>query len=263
MNARHLCVVLHDVAPARWAGCTRVLRQLREVAARTGAQLPVTLLVVPMLHGVRGASRHYLRWLHHQQSLGHELALHGLTHHDDGPPPRGPREWLLRKVYTAGEGEFAALRREQAEARLSYARAWAEVHGLWTPGFVPPAWLLNDAGWEAVTQAGFTHVAMFDRIVALPEGRALPARSVVFSTRSAWRRVLSLGWNSALAWQQQRSGVPLLRLELHPQDADHPAVVRCWQRVLARALREREALRLGEAAALARAPERQSDRRLA
>ncbi len=250
--AGHLCVVLHDVAPARWGGCTRVLRLLRETATRARVELPVTLLVVPMMHGERGQSPHYLRWLRHLQASGHELALHGLTHTDEGRPPRGLRERLLRRVYTAGEGEFAALDASEAAARLACARAWADRLGLHTPGFVAPAWLLNDAGWQAVAHAGFTHTATLDRVVALPGGEALAARSLVFSTRSAWRRVLSLAWNHALGWQLQRQQAPLLRLELHPQDADHPAIARCWQRLLLAALREREPLRLGEAAALAR-----------
>jgi hypothetical protein len=45
---------------------------------------------------------------------------------------------------------------------------------------------------------------------------------------------------------------PLLRLELHPADADHPAVLRCWTQLLSDALRTRVPLQLREAAALAR-----------
>lgn len=251
-GTRHLCVVLHDVAPARWDGCARVLKLLRETAARAGVELPVTLLVVPMMHGEGAASPHYLRWLRHLQDSGHELALHGLTHRDEGRPPRGLRERLLRRFYTAGEGEFAALERPEAEARLARARAWAEQQGLRTPGFVAPAWLMNEAGWDAVKRAGFTHSATLDRVLTLPGGEALQAQSLVFSTRSAWRRGLSLAWNRWLAQRLESRQAPLLRFELHPQDADHPAIARCWQRLLRAALRERTPLRLGEAAALAR-----------
>jgi len=40
----------------------------------------------------------------------------------------------------------------------------------------------------------------------------------------------------------------VLRLDLHPDDADHADVRRTWQRILARALREREALLLRDLA---------------
>jgi hypothetical protein len=248
--ARHLCVVLHDVAPSRWLGCTRVLRQLRAVAREAGVKLPVTLLVVPMMHGVAGSSSCYLRWLHSQAWAGHELALHGLTHSDEGPPPRSLREYLLRRQYTDSEGEFAALSHAQAAERLAAGRAWAQQHDLAMAGFVAPAWLLNAESWEAVAEAGFDYTCTFDRVVALPERQAVVAPSLVFSNRAGWRRRLSVLRNTLLGRRLRRT--PLLRLDLHPGDCENPAVQRCWSRLLAQALREREPLRLQQAAALAR-----------
>lgn len=250
----HLCVVLHDVSPARWAGCVRVLARLRSLAAEAGTELPLTLLVVPCLQGVSSTPRHYLRWLQRQAALGHELMLHGLTHHDDGPAPRCWREHLLRRVYGAGEGEFSALGHAQAAQRIARARQWVRDQGLSMPGFVAPVWLTSEGARVAVREAGFTHTCTLNQVIALPGGEALRARSLVFSTRSAWRRGASVLWNSALAWQQQHTEVPLMRLELHPGDCDHPAVQRCWSALLLRALRDRTPLRMAEAAALARHP---------
>lgn len=245
---RYVCVVLHDVAPARWAGCTRVLAQLRAVARAAGVELPLTLLVVPEMHGVPGASSQYLRWLHRLAKSGHELALHGYTHRDQGPPPRGWIERLVRERYTASEGEFSALDETQAAARLVQGKAWAQQHGLQMPGFVAPAWLLSDAARHAVAEAGFRYTCTLNKIIALPGGQSLHAPSLVFSTRSGWRRGLSLVWNGSLAWRQRNA--PVLRLELHPQDADHPSVLRCWSRMLATALRTRQPLLLKQAAEL-------------
>ena len=247
-----VCVVLHDVSPARWEGCTRVLAQLRALARDGDVSLPLTLLVVPEMHGVPGASSQYLRWLHRLARSGHEMALHGLTHLDTGPAPKSLAERLIRRSYTAGEGEFAALDAEAAHERLARGLAWACEHGLAMPGFVAPAWLMSEASYQAVADAGFRYTCTLNRIVALPGRQTLHAPSLVFSTRSAWRRGLSLIWNRSLAWRQRDA--PLLRLELHPHDADHPAVLRCWSRVLARALRERRVVRLSEVAALLRAP---------
>ena len=86
--------MLHDVAPARWASCTRVLRQVRAVAREAGVTVPVTLLLVPRMAGLNRPPTLYLRWLHGLARMGHELALHGLTHLDDGPAPRGLFEHL-------------------------------------------------------------------------------------------------------------------------------------------------------------------------
>ena len=123
--ARDLCVVLHDVSPARWEACQRVLAHARQVAEDCGVALPLTLLVVPRMHDDCTMPARYLRWLHRMAAQGHELALHGLTHRDEGPPARSLREHLLRRHYTAGEGEFAALAHDEAAAHLAQGQAWA------------------------------------------------------------------------------------------------------------------------------------------
>lgn len=245
-----VCVVLRDVSPARWQGCQRVLSELRRCATEAGVVLPLTLLVVPRMHGDAALPPRYLHWLRGMAHAGHELALHGLTHRDEGPPLRGLRDWLMRRHYTAGEGEFAALSRAQATERLIEARDWARAHGLRMSGFVAPAWLLGPGGLQAAVDAGFRHTCTLNQVIALPQRQAMPAPSLVFSTRAAWRRGMSLAWNGLRAHRARRA--PLLRLELHPDDGDHHDVVRCWTRLLEDALRTRTPLRLAEAAQMAR-----------
>ncbi|MBZ8140119.1 DUF2334 domain-containing protein [Rubrivivax gelatinosus] len=246
---RHVAVVLHDVAPSRWAGCTRVIAQCQQVARHAGVTLPLTLLVVPEMHG-EPASPEFLRWLRRQVQLGHELALHGYSHHDDGPRPKNLAEHLLRRWYTDNEGEFAALAHEPAAERLRAGLAWAEHHGLPIAGFVAPAWLMSPGAWSAVRAAPFDYTCTLAGVHALPGGEALHARSFVFSTRAAWRRQASLLWNRTLGLAQYRA--PLQRFELHPSDCDQASVSRCWSTLLERALRQREPLKMAEAAALAR-----------
>lgn len=249
-SARALCVVLHDVAPARWAGCRRVLDALERCASQAGVALPLSLLVVPRMHGETDLPAPYLCWLRGLQAGGHELVLHGLTHRDEGPPPRGLREHLLRHHYTAGEGEFAALTQAEAAERLRQGRAWAGALQLPMEGFVAPAWLMSGPALEAVAAAGFGHTCTLTQMIALPQRQVLAAPSLVFSTRSGWRRQLSRLWNTRLARRSRE--LPLLRLELHPGDADHPEVLRCWSRLLMEALQDRVPVRLAEAAMLAR-----------
>jgi hypothetical protein len=57
---------------------------------------------------------------------------------------------------------------------------------------------------------------------------------------------MSLGWNAAVAATLHRN--PLLRLELHPQDADHPAIKRSWQRLLGAHLADRRPRTLADVA---------------
>ena len=232
---RYLTVVLHDVSPATWPACQRVMRQVRRVARREGAHLRLTLLVVPAMHG-EPATADFVRALRYLAHHGHELALHGLTHRDDAPAGRSWFDHALRRWYTNGEGEFSALDHSEAAQRLALGRAWSMALHLPMRGFVPPAWLLSEPAWDAVESAGFDYTCTLNEVVALPGRRRLFARSLVFSTRSAWRRWASVAWNGMLSMLLRRSR--LWRLELHPHDADHPMVKRCWSRILATALRD-------------------------
>lgn len=242
---KRLCVVLHDVAPARWQACTRVLAALAEVSHDTGVPLPLTLLVVPRWHGDPQTPEVYLEWLREQVQRGHQLVLHGLTHLDDQAVD-GWQQVVLRRVYTAGEGEFAALPHSDAAQRLREGLAWAQAHGLPMDGFVAPAWLLSEPAWKALDHSSFDHTCTFGHIVRLPSRQALRTPSLMFSSRSGPRRTLSLVRNAMVDGLSRRASV--VRLDLHPDDADHGRVLRSWTRWLVRALRDRVPVRLAEAA---------------
>lgn len=243
--APRVCVVVHDVAPARWVPCRRVMRALAEVEQRSGRALPLTLLVVPRWHGDARTPTDYVQWLAAQAARGHQLALHGHSHLDE-QPVRGWRQRLWRRGFTDGEGEFAALPRDEAARRIDAGLHWARQHDLAFDGFVAPAWLLSAPAWQALDASGFDHTCTYGRIVRLPTHAALPAPALMFSSRSAPRRALSLLRNAGVArWSRQ---APLLRLDLHPDDADNGRVRRAWTGWLQRALQERLPVRLTDAA---------------
>lgn len=242
---RRLCVVLHDVTPACWAECLRVVAHVQHVAHLAERPIPMTLLLVPRWHGDGTTPELYIQWLRQLEQQGHQLALHGQTHLDD-KPLKGPLDFWRRRVMTDGEGEFAALTRREAWLRMRDGRAWAEHHGLKLSGFVPPAWLLNASGWKALRHSGFDHTCTPDRIMALPSGRALPAPALMFSTRSAARRVASRWWNAAMALRWRDA--PLVRLDLHPHDADYPPLLAFWSRWLLEAVQSRKAVRVADVA---------------
>jgi predicted deacetylase len=228
-----LCVVIHDVADARLAGCERVLAAVREVAP-----VALTLLAVPRFHHT-APTRALEAWLGARSRQGDELALHGYTHLDEGRP-HGALDRLRRRVYTRGEGEFWDIDVETAATRLRAGIAWFACNGWPLRGFVAPAWLLGTGAWSALQAERFVYTATLRDLHLLRDGGRITSQAIVYSSASAWRRASSIAWASTLAALHGRN--PVLRLELHPHDADHAGVRRSWQRLLERALRERDAL---------------------
>jgi predicted deacetylase len=245
-----VAVVLHDVARARWRDCRTLMRDAAVAARAAGVDfLPLTLLVVPQLHGRPNPPR-FAHWLYLQSQRGHELVLHGWQHRDDAPPPRSAPDWWRRRVLTDREGEFAALDEAAARRNLEHGLAWMREMRLPVRGFVAPAWRMNAATWRALeAMAAFDHCSTRLDVFALPGRCALRAPPLVFSTRSRWRRALSWAFNAARARRLVRA--PLLRIELHPGDSAHAALRTLWMRTLARALgaQRRQPLRLGQVAA--------------
>ncbi len=235
-----LCVVIHDVAPATLPACRRLMRAVADIAP-----VPFTLLAVPRYH-CQPCNVEFREWLARRYVQGDEIALHGYTHQDDGTPS-GVADRLVRRHYTRGEGEFSDLGILEALRRLSAGMRWVSEQGFVLHGFVAPAWLLSQGTWDALRWMGLSYTCTLRRLVLLPERRAqLTSQSIVYSTANVWRRQASLAWNATVAAAQARS--PLLRIELHPRDADYPAVCRSWQHVLADGLETRKPITLRDAA---------------
>ena len=232
---RWLCVSLHDVAPATWPYCRNVLEAVREVA-----DIPLTLLIVPAYHGECSAQPEFEQAISLQRSAGHELALHGYFHADPHMPS-DIVDWIRRRIYTAGEGEFCALSEDEARERLTLGSRWFAANGWTMAGFVAPAWLLGSGAWRALrARKGLQYTSTLTRLIVLPEGHAIRAPCLTYSVRSAWRRPTSIAWNTLLSRATQSSQV--LRLGLHPFDAEAGPVRRSWQRLLERALSDRTAV---------------------
>ena len=161
-DERVLCVSIHDVAPATWADCLRLVEAVRAVA-----DIPLTWLVVPHYHFRPEQSPHMEACLNVALERGDELALHGYSHLDT-EAGGGLRARFLRNVYTRREGEFAALAEAEARRRLELGLDWFAARG-WTPtGFVPPAWLLGEGAWRALRDAPFAYTTTFSHFHCLP-----------------------------------------------------------------------------------------------
>nr|WP_307727323.1 polysaccharide deacetylase family protein [Telluria mixta] len=158
-----LCVSIHDVAPATWSDCLRLVEAVRAVA-----DIPLTWLVVPHYHFRPEQSLAMEACLNVALERGDELALHGYSHLDTEAGSGGLRARFLRNVYTRSEGEFAALTESEARRRLELGLDWFAARG-WTPtGFVPPAWLLGEGAWRALRDAPFAYTTTFSHFHCLP-----------------------------------------------------------------------------------------------
>jgi len=233
-----VCIVLHDAAPSTRPSCARVLAAVRQVAG----DAPVTILAVPRYHGEEPTAE-FESWLGERARRGDEIALHGCTHLDDGKP-NGAIDAVRRSHYTRGEGEFWSLSRRDALARIDVGIAWFARNRWPLSGFVAPAWLLGPGAREALLERPFEYTATLRQLIQLPSQVAMQSQSVVYSTSSGWRRRMSLAWNAGVDLLERRNAV--LRIELHPRDADFAPVRRSWQGILARALHKRRPATVAE-----------------
>lgn len=222
VHERFFSVVLHDVAPSTWPLYADFVRAIDAVGG-----IPLTLLVVPDFHheGSIVDDAVFRAAMDARVARGDELVLHGFHHADEAPPPRGPREMFMRRIYTH-EGEFFAIDAAGARTRIAQGLAAFAACGWTTRGFVAPAWLLNGAAKAEVAAAGLRYTSDPRHMILLPEWRLLRAPSLVWSARSGWRRALSRAWNERL--RRRHADAPLLRLGLHPVDMRHESVVRWW-----------------------------------
>lgn len=214
-----LVVSLHDVAPPTRETAEQIIHHLH----RHGVNV-CSLLVVPDYHhsGRSMDDQKFVGWLRELEVAGHEIVIHGYFHERPVKPRETLRTRLLTQSYTSGEGEFYDLDYEEALGRIKRAQEEFTAAGLQPRGFIAPAWLLSAEAERAATDAEMEYTTRLTNITDLRSGQVFPARSLVYSVRSGWRRTASLAWNGALAALQSSNS--LVRLSIHPPDLAHPNV---------------------------------------
>ena len=180
-DERTYAVSLHDVAPATWPQCARLL----ELCDRHA--VPVTLLVVPRYHHGTAIDDDpaFAAALRARAAGGDDIVLHGYYHRDDSRPARGPLEWLRRRFYTASEGEFDSITTPAARERLADGSARLARIGCPPRGFIAPAWLLGPAARRAVDEAGFAYTSTQEWLIRLADDRRLAAPAGMRPMRQA------------------------------------------------------------------------------
>jgi len=243
MTARILLASIHDVGP-------RFAAQVDALAERLDRLLGsarFAMLVVPDHWGEAplAADPGYARRLRGWSDAGVEMFVHGWSHRD--PAPAG----FAARHMTAGEGEFAALSRAEALARMRRARAVVEdATGRAATGFIAPAWLYSDGTRAALADAGFALAEDHFRVWRPADGTILARGPVVtWASRSAWRRASSRA--VAAAARLALGGQRVVRVAVHPGDTNHPVLLASIDATISALARGRVAARYGALTATA------------
>jgi hypothetical protein len=237
---RLLLASIHDVSPRFESDVDQLLDLL---APYVGDRL--AMLVVPNHWGdapIVPASP-FARRLRDWADSGIEMFLHGYFHRD-GSAHQAAADRLRARLMTAGEGEFLALSKAEAETRIVDGRALLEdVIGRRIDGFVAPAWLYGGDARAALTECGIP-IAEDHLRVWSPATGALLARGPVITWASRTRPRLA---SSLLAAAFLRHApLQVLRIGVHPPDCRHPALVRSIGGTFATAKRSRRAARYSD-----------------
>ena len=237
-DARLAAIGLHDVSPATWPACERLVELVRSF----GADIPITLLVVPAMHrrAPIDAAPEWRPLVDGVLARGGEIALHGLWHLDDGGPSPSLGAFLARRLLTDGEAEFAALDARDARERIEKGLGMLRSCGWQAAGFVPPAWQISAAARAVLADFGFGYTTTAGTVTALPSGTRWNVPCLGFSARSALRRAGSRIWIGRKV--RRLAGAPALRIALHPIDAEHESMFESWREFLEAVLRDRRAV---------------------
>lgn len=243
-----LVVSIHDLSTVTREMVVRMLEDLE------GVGVPVTsLLVIPDHHhkGRIDADPKFVEMLQGAVERGHEAVLHGYYHLRPSKEGEGVATKVITRSYTAGEGEFYDLTREEAAGLLRRGKESLGNCGVPFTGFIAPAWLLGPESEEAVREEGFAYTTRIGAVIDCRDGSHFNSRSMVYSVRSPWRRGVSLLWNEALFHVLRNA--PLLRIGLHPPDWEHEAIRHHALACIRKAAAERQVTTYGKWLDLARA----------
>ncbi len=247
-------MALHDVEPATFERCVEIREWLDEHGVDR-----VTLLVIPArdLHPVGERSPALADWLGARRRLGDAIAQHGFQHEQLRRPSLPHR--VSARARTRRAAEFAGLDDEETRRAVDAGWRLLKLAGIEPDGFVAPAYAYTPALRRAVSArfrwwAGLLslHAAEPAREPAdLAHGLPTPDRRQLTPNPSQLvpeRRRLLPAWGP----RSIRAGTLLagdtLRLDLSPEQLEHPHQLRALERTLLRVARRRLAVTYDELA---------------
>ena len=237
MSARALVVSVHDVSPRTRPACERILAEVSALGVES-----CSLLVIPDHHhrGHFFDDAAFCTWLRERARRGHEVVIHGYFHQRARRDGESAIQKMTTRVYTADEGEFYDIDRATARELVTQARDEFQKIGLDPRGFIAPAWLLGAEAEAVLREVKIEYTTRLGSVLDLRTNTTHRSQSLVWSVRSAWRRVTSRVWNAFLF--QRLANRPLMRISIHPVDIEHAAIWRQIRALIARALADRKAL---------------------
>ena len=235
-------VSIHDVSPLTQGKVAIMLEDLQKIGAQR-----CSLLVIPNHHhqGEISTNPIFMKWLQEQVKKGHEVVLHGFYHLRS---ERQKEAWVKRWItqhYTMGEGEFYDMNKKEAHKKLKAGLYELHQAGINVSqiGFIAPAWLLSKEAERALQEEGFLYTTRLQEVIRFFSNGVKEryfSQSMVYSPRSATRRLMSLLWNEILFYYAKKWS--LLRIGVHPPDWDYCAIRKHALSSINRALKTRCAM---------------------
>lgn len=233
--AQLLLTSIHDVSPRFEVEIDSLLDRLLPV---TGSE-NLAMLVVPNYWGTAplNQSPAFCRKLRDWSGQGMEIFLHG-WHHRAKHLPTSRFDRFRTTYLTAGEGEFLAMRRENALRKMRDGRKLVEdIIGHQVSGFIAPAWLYGTGAHEALADAGFTLAEDHMHVWNPVSGATLATGPVVtWASRSTVRTASSLAFARIAPAILAR--YPVARVAVHPGDMSKPSILSSIDHCMSRLLRQ-------------------------
>ncbi len=238
MTGRAIAVALHDVEPATYERCALIREWLDDHGISK-----VTLLVIPAsdLHPFQDRRPEMVDWLADRVHGGDTIAQHGFQHRQVRRSTSPARQAYAR--WQGGDAaEFVGLDDVETKRAVEAGRRVLRLAGIQPRGFVAPAYAYT-AALQRVLAASFDWWASLHSLRYDHGRRTTRAQALTFGSSSQLKRLTSPG---AIRAGACLAG-PLMRLDLHPADLDHPSHIGALEAVLRRA-RHRTALTYDELA---------------
>lgn len=216
MSKKSLIISLHDFHP----GSKNLIAEQVDFLGGLGVK-NFSILVVPCYHhGKRTKeSPASIDFLQQRHEAGDDLVLHGYYHDRSG---MAEGNLFFTRFYTENEAECLDLSDGELSHRLELGRQFWNERGWPLHGFIAPAWLLPRHQDAVLKRQGFEYTTRLGHISLVQKGLIRKSQSLCYSTRSAWRRTLSLTWNPVLFSRLRKTDT--VRLSLHPNDLTFPQV---------------------------------------
>ncbi|MGA2009207.1 MAG: DUF2334 domain-containing protein [Solirubrobacteraceae bacterium] len=219
-----LAVAIHDVAPRSFER-SREIRQWLSARGVTQA----TLLVIPAaeLHPIGERSPGLIAWLRGRVAGGDSVAQHGLSHRA-AARAAWPRS-ALAHWQGAGAAEFPGLDAVETRQRVEVGLRLLREVELDPLGFVAPGYAYTRTLRRTLTGT-FRWFADLRGVSTRAHGR-VAGTALCLGSSTTFKRAVS----PAVVRAAARATGPIMRIDVHPADFDHPRHVATLEALLERA----------------------------